>query len=69
MPDTVDGITGAASLDVGDYAAGVEPLSTFCTVVQSGGVVCWGDNGSGDLLGAGTLAYSSSTPVPVVQAP
>ena len=69
VPYTVDGITAAASLDVGNYTAGEGPLSTVCTVVQSGGVECWGDNGSGGLLGAGTQAYSSSTPVPVVQAP
>jgi len=54
-PVAVSGITTAQSVSVGG--------SHSCAVLDSGGVQCWGFNGSGR-LGNGTTT-SSSTPVPV----
>jgi hypothetical protein len=59
-------------VDVTGLASGVKSLatggSTVCALLTSGGVECWGDNGSME-LGANTTNYDSATPVVIAGVP
>ncbi len=62
-PQAVSSVDGSGTLS-GVLSVSSDTDSTYCAVLTSGGVDCWGDNSAGD-LGDGTL-ISSSTPVQVL---
>ena len=57
VPVAVSGISNAVSISTSSY-------DTFCAVLSSGGVDCWGQNEVGE-LGAGLTTTYSDVPVPV----